>query len=323
MKKIIIIILAVFAISNLQAQVKIGENPTTINENSLLEMETKDKGMLLPRVELEETTKFQPLKAHIAGMTVYNTATAGDVTPGYYYNDGTKWVRIADATEDDASKDAWIDDNANTMVKLETKSDGITAREADTEVIITDEGKVGIGNTSPISKLHITAANGTGVENMLINEVRTTKRGWMHYPYISVLKNHTDDPNVKGPTVDGEVIGEFSFVNYNLNGDLKNSATIQAIRVGPPNGAAGQPNAATMLFYTASGIGQEGVIPRMAISHIGNVGIGNDNPTEKLEVAGSVKIGNGGDTATPGTIRYNEATDKFQGYTTSGWVDLH
>lgn len=33
-----------------------------------------------------------------AGMIVYNVDTAGDVTPGYYYSDGAKWVRIADAS---------------------------------------------------------------------------------------------------------------------------------------------------------------------------------------------------------------------------------
>ncbi len=99
MKKLTTILLALLAISSLQAQVKIGENPKDINDSSILEMETKDKGMLLPRVELQETTKFAPLKAHVEGMTVYNTATAGDVTPGYYYNDGTKWVRIADASD--------------------------------------------------------------------------------------------------------------------------------------------------------------------------------------------------------------------------------
>lgn len=31
------------------------------------------------------------------GMVVYNTATAGNVIPGFYYNDGSKWVHIADA----------------------------------------------------------------------------------------------------------------------------------------------------------------------------------------------------------------------------------
>jgi hypothetical protein len=35
------------------------------------------------------------MTAHVAGMTIYNTATTGDVTPGLYYNDGTQWIKIA------------------------------------------------------------------------------------------------------------------------------------------------------------------------------------------------------------------------------------
>src|SRR5690606_8893417 len=35
-----------------------------------------------------------PLSAHVAGMMLYNTATANDVVPGIYYNDGTKWILL-------------------------------------------------------------------------------------------------------------------------------------------------------------------------------------------------------------------------------------
>lgn len=57
----------------------------------------------------------------------------------------------------------------------------------------------------------------------------------------------------------------------------------------------------------------------------GNVGIGvgTATPSAKLEVAGSIKVGNDGDTATNGTIRYNSTTNKFQGYANGAWVDLH
>ncbi len=81
--------------SSLFAQVKIGDNPTTINANSMLEIESTSKGLLLPRLPLTQTTNASPLNAHVAGMTIYNTATSNDVTPGFYYNDGTKWVATA------------------------------------------------------------------------------------------------------------------------------------------------------------------------------------------------------------------------------------
>lgn len=78
------------------AQVKIGDNPTSINANSVLEIESTNKGLLMPRVTLSNTTAASPLSVHVVGMSVYNTATTGDVTPGNYYNNGTKWIRVAD-----------------------------------------------------------------------------------------------------------------------------------------------------------------------------------------------------------------------------------
>ncbi len=95
MKKIIIV-LSLFLITGIAiGQVKIGANTTTLNPNSLFELESTTKGVLMPRLALTSTTAFAPMTAHVAGMTIYNTATTGDVTPGLYYNDGTSWIKIA------------------------------------------------------------------------------------------------------------------------------------------------------------------------------------------------------------------------------------
>jgi hypothetical protein len=51
----------------------------------------------------------------------------------------------------------------------------------------------------------------------------------------------------------------------------------------------------------------------------GRVGIGTTSPGQLLEVAGAIKIGSSA-IANVGSIRY--ASDRFQGYTTSGWVYL-
>ncbi|WP_233166002.1 beta strand repeat-containing protein [Pedobacter sp. ASV12] len=62
------------------------------NKDAILELESISKGLLFTRVSLKATTDASPLSAHVAGMMVYNIATAGDVTPGIYYNDGLRWV---------------------------------------------------------------------------------------------------------------------------------------------------------------------------------------------------------------------------------------
>lgn len=99
MNKKYFLLAAVLFSAVVSAQVKIGGTDGTPNANAMLEVEATDKGVLLPRVELESTTSANPLSAHVEGMTVYNTAAVGDVTPGQYYNDGTKWNRIVSSSE--------------------------------------------------------------------------------------------------------------------------------------------------------------------------------------------------------------------------------
>lgn len=118
MKKNITVVIALLMLSfHTTAQVKVGANPTTINTNSVLELESTTKGLLLPRVALSSTSSFSPLTAHIAGMSIYNTATAGSgstaVTPGYYYNDGTQWVYMPNQSIVTALE-PWYDSATNT-----------------------------------------------------------------------------------------------------------------------------------------------------------------------------------------------------------------
>ena len=77
-----------------------GIGTTTPNANALLDVDATSTagGILLPRLSLTSTTSFAPLSAHVAGMMVYNTATVNDVTPGFYYNNGTKWNSVSSGT---------------------------------------------------------------------------------------------------------------------------------------------------------------------------------------------------------------------------------
>lgn len=82
--------------SNLHSQVGIGTSAP--NEDAILEVVNSNKGILLPRVALEQTDLPNPLTSHVAGMVVYNTAQGGTgistVYPGLYHNDGNAWVRL-------------------------------------------------------------------------------------------------------------------------------------------------------------------------------------------------------------------------------------
>ena len=78
---------------------KIGKNPTNIAPSAVLDIESDNKGVLLPRVNLTSTTDATTIASPAEGLTIYNRATAGTapntVTPGYYYWNGSRWVKLA------------------------------------------------------------------------------------------------------------------------------------------------------------------------------------------------------------------------------------
>jgi len=95
-----------FVTSFISAQTvqKIGVNAMTIDPNAVLELNSTNKGLLLPRLALVATDNVAPMTGTIEkGMTVYNTTTKSgvegstEVTPGFYYWDSAQWVRVADA----------------------------------------------------------------------------------------------------------------------------------------------------------------------------------------------------------------------------------
>ncbi|HEX7905736.1 MAG TPA: hypothetical protein VF487_17815 [Chitinophagaceae bacterium] len=97
-----------------QAQVKIGNNPGTINANSLLEMESTNKGFLPPRVALNSSSSVSPLSGTVpAGMLVYSTG--GTLADGYYYWNGTEWKLVATSELNVVTKTA-----TTTLTKKET-----------------------------------------------------------------------------------------------------------------------------------------------------------------------------------------------------------
>src|SRR5436190_11426828 len=90
MRKLITLILFLTGILSLNAQVKIGDNPSTINPNSMLELESTNKGFLPPRVALNNSTSVSPLSGTVtAGMLVFSSG--GSLADGYYYWNGSSW----------------------------------------------------------------------------------------------------------------------------------------------------------------------------------------------------------------------------------------
>ncbi len=139
------------------SQVKVGNNPASINPNSVLEIESTNKGLLLPRLSLSSTTSATPLSSFVSGMFVYNTSTVNDVSQGIYYSDGTKWIRVNSSS----GSNFWSRSGNNSTLPTNdflgtTDNAPLILKTKNTEQLrITENGNVGIGTSTPTATLQI------------------------------------------------------------------------------------------------------------------------------------------------------------------------
>jgi len=95
-----IIVLAVFIATSLTtlAQntegVSIAPNVNPPDPSAMLDVQSSDKGLLIPRVELTSTTDQTTIASPATSLLVYNTNTVSDVSPNFYYWNGTAWVLL-------------------------------------------------------------------------------------------------------------------------------------------------------------------------------------------------------------------------------------
>jgi hypothetical protein len=57
----------------------------------MLDIAASDKGLLIPRVSLTGQSDNTTIPSPTTGLMVYNTNTAGSVTPGFYFWNGSEW----------------------------------------------------------------------------------------------------------------------------------------------------------------------------------------------------------------------------------------
>ena len=96
-----ILVLLLFLAYTVRSQNNVGINDdnSSPKASAMLDVYSTTKGLLIPRIALTLTTTAAPVTTPEASLLIYNTSTAGDVTPGYYYWNSTKWVRLTAGTD--------------------------------------------------------------------------------------------------------------------------------------------------------------------------------------------------------------------------------
>ncbi len=81
------VMLGIFAMSFLQSQIKIGNNPQNIDASSVLELESNSRVLVITRVSAAQMNSITPLQ----GALVYNTDEAC-----VFYFDGVAWLNLCE-----------------------------------------------------------------------------------------------------------------------------------------------------------------------------------------------------------------------------------
>ncbi|MBD2753249.1 hypothetical protein [Spirosoma validum] len=137
MKKFVILFAGLLLISFCGfAQVKIGDNFTAVNANSLLELESTNKALLLPRLNQTQIDGMQNVPA---GMLVYNSTTNL-----LNIRSNTGWITLAQAADAASATNPWSTSNTSTGPTTYTYS------------------RVGIDTNQPFGQLANTSVNTIG-----------------------------------------------------------------------------------------------------------------------------------------------------------------
>ncbi|OMQ10481.1 hypothetical protein [[Flexibacter] sp. ATCC 35103] len=89
--------LAILLLGLKQANAQTGIGTSNPDNSSQLDITSSIRGLLIPRIELTSTTSQSPIPGVAAtSLLVYNKSDKNDITPGFYYWNGIKWVRIAE-----------------------------------------------------------------------------------------------------------------------------------------------------------------------------------------------------------------------------------
>lgn len=101
--------LASILIASLSIAQNVSISPTGNAPDNSAALDIRDytnKGLLIPRIALTSNTDVTTIPSPALSLLVYNTGTGGLTPAGYYYWDGSKWVRLV--TMGGSPSDAWL-----------------------------------------------------------------------------------------------------------------------------------------------------------------------------------------------------------------------
>jgi uncharacterized protein YaiE (UPF0345 family) len=165
MKKVFLIsMLAINITSYAQTGVAVNTTGAAANSNAMLDVSATNKGLLAPRVNLvsltgDVVTSFGISATPTTSLLVYNTTASAIFQTGFYFWDGSLWTKLNTGATSSVAN-AWsLTGNASTTASNyigTTDALPLSLRTAGlNRVTVTSAGNVGVGTTTPATKMHI------------------------------------------------------------------------------------------------------------------------------------------------------------------------
>lgn len=163
------ITLGVFLFCTTLFYAQVGIGTTNPAPGAMLDIDSDNSGIVIPRVALTATNLQTPITAPTPeiGLMVFNIATAGtppnNVTPGFYYWDGSNWQRMTSGASTDWSRlgNAGTTPGTN-FIGTSDAQDFVIATDGDERMRVLDNGQVSINENTPFAVDRLTVQGEDG-----------------------------------------------------------------------------------------------------------------------------------------------------------------
>jgi hypothetical protein len=272
-----------FMLSLYSVTAQVGINTTAPDASSILDIRSENKGLLIPRIELTGSADSSTIPNPVESLLIYNTATVADITPGFYFWTGTSWSGLNTSGSGSGGSDPqkWsITGNeltANDFIGS-TNWSALQFKVNNTAMgLLHPNGGLsfGQGSAANVNDAISLGTNSSASENKSIAMGYSSVASGFQSTAIGYNSKALNSNNALAVGANSEASG--------LNSSaLGNSAT------------AGGQNA-TAIGYGANATNPNTIVLGNTITDISNwnaskVGIGTNDPTEKLQVNGNIKI---------------------------------
>jgi len=282
-KTILIFLLSFFSLMVSTAQnVGINSSGAAPDASSMLDVASTNKGVLIPRVDIDDLTTEAPVSSATTSLLVYNTNTT--TGPGYFYWDGTRWAKISTKIKYSGSV------SSGNWYRIATNS----GNRADASFTLTDAISGG-GHSTMRFNAGVNYGDASGISFSLLSHSRYSTAT---FTKVRIIENGTYD-------------GAHLEVYCNRSGSVAFFITDNEQNSGwiPVNWTAGSiPSGWTVHEYETDRIFALGASDDLVtVNRSGYVGIGDATPSNKLSVGASsqFQVSSTGDLVKVDNVTYN------------------